>query len=181
MAFDLPDGKKARNIQEQVAFLTEKVRDLIAFVNQAGLKSIEIVEELPAVGDPTVLYLLQREDPEEGDYYEEYLWIDDAWEKIGTTRIDLSDYCTLSTDQTITGVKTFKDKISFLSSSENHTFTITADTNGSYYLGVDQGTAAKFGGGDNYVVGPLRTTNQSNLGTSDNKWNNLYLIFCNIL
>ena len=111
MAFELPDGKTARNIQEQVAFLTGKVKELIAFVNQAGLKSIQIVEELPEVGDPTVLYLLEKEDPETGDYYDEYLWIDDAWELIGTTQIDLSDYCTLSTDQTITGVKTINDKL----------------------------------------------------------------------
>lgn len=109
MGFELPNGKTARNLQDQVKFLSEKLKDLYAAFNDSGLKKIVIVEELPEVGDPTVLYLLAKEDPEEGDYYDEYLWYDNQWELIGSTQIDLSDYCTLSTDQTITGTKTIGD------------------------------------------------------------------------
>lgn len=39
------------------------------------------------------IYFLQI-DPEQNDLYEEYMYIDNAWEKIGNTRIDLSDYVT---------------------------------------------------------------------------------------
>ena len=78
MAFELPDGKIARNIQEQVAFLTEKLKDLYAAFNQSGLKKIVIVEELPEVGDPNVLYLLAMEDPEENNYYDDYRINDSA-------------------------------------------------------------------------------------------------------
>ena len=107
MGFELPNGKTARNLQDQVKFLSEKLKDLYAAFNDSGLKKIVIVEELPEVGDPTVLYMLAKEDPEEGDYYDEYLWYDNQWELIGSTKVDLSDTVTLSTDQIITGTKTF--------------------------------------------------------------------------
>lgn len=175
MAFQLPDGKTARNIQEQVAFLTGKMKELIAFVNQAGLKSIQIVEELPEVGDPTVLYLLAKEDPEEGDYYDEYLWIDEAWELIGTTQIDLSDYCTLSTNQTITGTKTFKDRIILLDSNEGYSFSIVGDTNGNIYFYKNSSTVGILGG--NFKANDILPLNNNTytLGSSSLNWKDLYL------
>jgi DNA repair exonuclease SbcCD ATPase subunit len=39
------------------------------------------------------IYFLQI-DPEQDDLYEEYIYLDGQWEKIGNTRIDLSDYVT---------------------------------------------------------------------------------------
>lgn len=93
MSFELPNGKKARNLQEQVKFLTEKLRDLYARVNDLEIHVL-VVDELPEEGVEGTIYLLPVENPEEGNYYEEYLWIDDAWEMIGTTQIDLSNYYT---------------------------------------------------------------------------------------
>lgn len=53
----------------------------------------EIVDELPAVGESFVMYLV----PSGGstpNIYEEWLWINDEWEKIGdtATEVDLSGY-----------------------------------------------------------------------------------------
>ena len=116
MGFELPNGKTARNIQEQVNFLTEKLKDLYSRVNELEIH-IEVVEELPETGVEGTIYLLPASDPEEGNYYEEYIWLDDAWELIGTTQVDLSQYYTkteadakfvdLTSEQTITGAKTF--------------------------------------------------------------------------
>ena len=177
MGFELPNGKTARNIQEQVKFLSEKLKELIAFVNQAGLKSIQIVEELPEVGDPSVLYLLAKEDPQTGDYYDEYLWIDDAWELIGTTQIDLSDYVTLSTDQTITGEKTFIDQINLNNNSAESQGKITYNeySRMNFYIGSTavldvRGTGAVLRGSF------LPTFNNSyDLGSSLLNWKDLYL------
>lgn len=167
MAFELPDGKTARNLQEQVAFLTGKVKELIAFINQAGLKSIQIVEELPEVGDPTVLYLLAKEDSNEGDYYDEYLWIDDAWELIGTTQIDLSDYCTLSTDQTITGVKTLKSDTSTTYLYLQNSYTTGYFRLEGYWFQIDKNLGAR-------NISPI-TNNNYDLGSSTAAWKDLYL------
>lgn len=154
MGFELPNGKTARNLQDQVKFLSEKLKDLYAAFNESGLKKIEIVEELPEVGDPTVLYLLARQDPEQDDYYEEYLWYDNAWEKIGTTHIDLSDYCTLSTNQTITGEKTF---------STDTYFTGNPHLNTTAYLS------------ECYCYGSLYSAGSNDLGSSSYQWKDLYL------
>jgi len=65
------------------------------------LTSFEIVkcQELPEKDiKPMTIYFLQV-DPEQDDLYEEYMYLDDNWEKIGNTRIDLSNYVTTSTLQ----------------------------------------------------------------------------------
>ena len=92
MAFELPDGKTARTLQEQVKFLTEKLRDLYAVVNQIGI-SIVVVETLPEEGEPYKVYLVPAEDPETGNYYEEYIWYDHSIKRnqtIDNLRIKLS-------------------------------------------------------------------------------------------
>jgi hypothetical protein len=54
----------------------------------------EKVETLPATGERNVIYLLPRQDTETGNIYDEYIWVDNAWEKIASTDIDLSGYVT---------------------------------------------------------------------------------------
>lgn len=93
MGFELPDGKTARNIQEQVAFLTEKVKELFAAVSELGFKVVK-VDVLPEEGAARTIYLVPSSDPETENIYDEYIWTEDGWEKIGSTDIDLSDYYT---------------------------------------------------------------------------------------
>lgn len=54
---------------------------------------VEVVEELPEVGEKGVLYLVPNEGSG-GNIYDEYVWIPstESFEKIGTTEIDLSGY-----------------------------------------------------------------------------------------
>ncbi len=61
--------------------------------------NILIVESLPTEGiSTTTIYLIKRD--EEGlinsDSYDEYIYVNNKWELIGTTAIDLSDYPTLT-------------------------------------------------------------------------------------
>lgn len=69
-----------------------ELRQLISLIPQF---SIEVVEELPTedISDTTI-YLVPAEDPEVGNYYEEYIHVNDAWELVGTTAVDLSAYYT---------------------------------------------------------------------------------------
>ena len=62
------------------------------------LTSFEIVKctELPTEDIKTMTIYFLQISPEQDDLYEEYMYIDDKWEKIGNTRIDLSDYVTKS-------------------------------------------------------------------------------------
>jgi len=61
----------------------------------AGLKP-EIVDELPEASEANerTLYLLRVENGEDDDLFDEYLLADGKFEKIGSTRLDLTGYLT---------------------------------------------------------------------------------------
>ena len=52
----------------------------------------EIVSELPASGQSNILYLVAKSSAASGDGYDEYLYINGGWERVGSTDIDLSGY-----------------------------------------------------------------------------------------
>lgn len=59
-----------------------------------GAINLLIVNELPLVGREDTLYFVPKTDTEESDLYDEYVWINNDWELVGTKQItvDLSDY-----------------------------------------------------------------------------------------
>lgn len=73
------------------AFVTSAVSTAIG--DLAGVE-FSIVNALPATGDPSIIYLVSASDGSGNDVYDEYIWltVNTAFEKIGTTRVDLSDY-----------------------------------------------------------------------------------------
>lgn len=54
--------------------------------------TIEVVTELPETGEANVIYLVPKQDEDENNVFDEYIWINDDWELIGTTDVDLSNY-----------------------------------------------------------------------------------------
>lgn len=54
--------------------------------------SAVIVSVLPESGETNKMYLVPKTAGTSGDGYDEYLFIDSKWEKIGTTNIDLTGY-----------------------------------------------------------------------------------------
>ena len=60
----------------------------------AGISGIEfeIVQTLPQTGDPGTIYLVPAGQSATGDIYEEWIYINSAWEKLGTTAVDLTGY-----------------------------------------------------------------------------------------
>lgn len=176
MGFELPNGKTARNLQDQVKFLTEKVKELIARVNELELH-IEIVDELPETGSSDVIYFVPVEDPEEGNYYNEYMWIDDTWELIGTTQIDLSGYVDLASAQTITGEKTIQNTSLDFShtSSPDTVFSIYAADYGALDIRRNTTTQIEVGNNNIFFRNILPLSSSNNLGLQSAKWNNLYL------
>ena len=61
-------------------------------VAEAGHIKFSFVEELPEEGETNIIYFTKLEDSEEEDAYEEYVFQNGAYEKIGATRVDLSNY-----------------------------------------------------------------------------------------
>ena len=67
----------------QIAVNTAAIQSLAAQV--AGQISLAYVTTLPATGEPLTLYLVPQGDGTTPNFCNEYLWINDAWELIGTT------------------------------------------------------------------------------------------------
>lgn len=57
--------------------------------------SYSIVESLPAIGEPGVIYLISNSGITP-NIYDEYIYVNNKFEKIGTTDIDLSGYLQIS-------------------------------------------------------------------------------------
>ena len=56
--------------------------------------AFQVVDALPSTGETAIIYLVPLADPETQNIYDEYMWIGGAWEHIGSTKTDLSDYYT---------------------------------------------------------------------------------------
>lgn len=66
------------------------LKEMIA--NLANLQ-IEVVDQLPSVGETNIIYLVKKSGSAP-DIHDEYVFVDGKWEKIGNTEIDLSNYYT---------------------------------------------------------------------------------------
>lgn len=76
------------------------LKEMIA--NLANLQ-IEIVDQLPSVGETNIIYLVKKSGSAP-DIHDEYVFVDGKWEKIGDTEIDLSNYYTRNeVDDKLTG------------------------------------------------------------------------------
>lgn len=87
-----PDGSKAVNIDLSDYALSSAVTQEIAQA-VSGITSFEaqVVESLPGTGTKGILYLVANSGSGQ-NVYDEYLWLTDKYEKLGTREIDLSGY-----------------------------------------------------------------------------------------
>lgn len=83
---------------------------------------IEVVDDLPEIGDSSTLYLVPS-NRADSNMYTEYIYINNAWEVLGSQRIDLTGY---ATEEWVTGkiaeLDVPKMVIDDLSTAENRTW-----------------------------------------------------------
>lgn len=90
---DPSDYMPSEEQKSQIELLIEQLDTLIEEVESLPSMHREVVEELPTTDiDPSVIYMILREDSEPNNIYDEWLYINDDWEKIGSTDTDLADY-----------------------------------------------------------------------------------------
>ena len=92
------DGANAVSGKAVYDFVTAAIADITGF-------HAEIVTELPAVGQTNILDLVAKSAAASGDGYDEYLYINGAWERVGSTDIDLSGYVQASEMHAITNTE----------------------------------------------------------------------------
>lgn len=143
----------------------------ISAVQSAGF-AVLIVTELPETGDQNTIYFLSNPTGTFPNIYNEYMYINNNWELIGNTAIDLSNYYTKSEIGTIVnGIETeISSKQSTLIAGNNITINgSTISATDTTYSDATQTTAGlmsstdkiKLDGLSNYV---LPTANSSVLG-----------------
>ena len=97
---------KLSQLENDTNFISATVENLTNFYNKNEVQglvnaistfSAVVVSQLPAANiSTTTIYLIAKTDNNDNDYYDEYMYINNKWEMIGTTKIDLSNYYTKS-------------------------------------------------------------------------------------
>ncbi len=98
------EEKLNQEIQDRITSDEELLANDLVILNEAkqyaddlisgALKRV-IVEELPTEDiDLNTIYMVLRPESEPNNIYDEYMYIDDEWEKLGSTEINLNDYYT---------------------------------------------------------------------------------------
>lgn len=73
-------------------FTKQEVNDLISAITTMDVR---VVQTLPTEDiSTTTIYLVPKTTAEQNDAYDEYLYVSNAWEHIGSTEVDLTNYVT---------------------------------------------------------------------------------------
>lgn len=75
-------------------FLTEN-EDGTVSISAGNIELFTIVTELPEVGESNKIYLLPHVEPDDNNDFQEWAWIGEKWELLGTITVDLSNYYTI--------------------------------------------------------------------------------------
>lgn len=110
-AIDAAKSEVIGQIPDVDNFITNTVSDLVNYYTKTQIDSqidtlegqisaipkfaIKVVESLPDSDiSATTIYLLKTSETETGNLYTEYIYVNSAWESLGTQKLDLSDYVT---------------------------------------------------------------------------------------
>lgn len=75
----------------------------------AGKLEINVVDTLPTTGEAGKIYLVPNAKSADKNVKDEYIWVNNAWELIGSTQIDLSAYAT--TESVTSAINSAKTEI----------------------------------------------------------------------
>lgn len=112
---EIPDVSNfiTKSVTDLVYYYTKtqvdgKVSDLESKISAIPKFAISVVDDLPTSGiSATTIYLKKTSTTETGNLYTEYIYVNNAWESLGTQTLDLSDYATKTyVDTKIAGVIT---------------------------------------------------------------------------
>lgn len=103
-AVDISVPTKVSQLTNDKTFQTKA--EVQALISAAGHMEKKMVDTRPSTGQDNVLYLVPKAGGAD-NVYEEWLWVDSKWEKIGdtATKIDLSPYMKKTDIQAITSTE----------------------------------------------------------------------------
>lgn len=144
-------------------YSSSKINALIAGVT--GF-SVEVVDQLPESNiDTHKIYFVPKETSKQtaGDIYDEYLYVQNAWEHIGTTDVDLSQYYT----KMESNVRDLKDNVVEYTSNDSTTAldaTPPAVMTSGEKLSALLGKLSTFGKNVRWLLSKMGSTDISTIG-----------------
>ena len=116
------DGKDGKDGKDGNSLSIEDIIDAIKFIS--------IVDALPEVGESNKIYLVPKAESQTQDLFDEYLWINDAWEWITTKQVEvnLDEYLKKNTEADVA------ERIYGIDTNGNQKIFGVAKTYGSYAL-----------------------------------------------
>lgn len=106
---------------------------IVSELTDAGF-NVLVVQELPATGEAHTLYFVPSADPQTQNAYDEYLYVNNAWELVGSTAVDMSDYYTKTQTDTLLANKA---EIVEITQAEYDLLTPAEKNNGKIYSITD--------------------------------------------
>lgn len=99
-----------------------------------GKIEFRLVNSLPQTGEEGVVYLVPSQDPEQQNAYDEFIWINNAWERFGSASIDidLSKYYTK--DEIATILLDYETKQELISTLANYVTNSSLSTTLANYV-----------------------------------------------
>ena len=92
--------------------------EINSLISAISTLTLEVVAELPDHDiSTTTIYLVPKDDPGTEDIYDEYIYVSNSWEKIGSTAADLSNYYTKTQADTLLASKV--DRVAGMGLSSN--------------------------------------------------------------
>ena len=91
---NIPETSRVSAAEQAIIANEEQINKLKEAVAQLHSFTAKVVDALPDTGEDGILYLVAKDKKGSENIYNEYLWIDSAYELIGDTAVDLSDYVT---------------------------------------------------------------------------------------
>lgn len=121
------------------------LEDVISAIQRRAFTKVDITlyptlaSFLLSAGEEGIVYLYPIDTSDLTKGYKQYIYEDLSWLFIGDTNLDLTNYVTTNTDQTITGVKTFSSGLKVGAKSElkevGANFVIAYDGANAFYIG----------------------------------------------
>ena len=112
---DIPSS----SLPDDVYTKTQTDAAIASAIAGAGHLSRNVVEELPPTGEDNVIYMVSNPSGGSQNVYDEYMYINGQFEKIGTSEVDLSNYVTnASLTSRLGGYATTESLNSYLTKEE---------------------------------------------------------------
>lgn len=172
---------KVSDLTNDVGFITNTVDNLVNYYKKSETYTktevnsllsnissldIEVVQELPTTGDLKKIYLLAQ-DRQAPDIYDEYLYINGAWERIGSTAVDLTNYYTK--EQVNALIPTVPTKVSELENDSGYItgYTEADPTVPSHVKAITQNDINSWNGKSNFSGDYNELTNKPTIPSTE--------------